>query len=102
MNEFVSTVIKIVTIRKWQMNRNKVRIVLPSALYPFHRSQAAGVNPMSIWRSAYATDPGVSMPSLPKDKVRATKKPLQLMRMSTKTAMRSEAIIRKAMSNCEK
>jgi hypothetical protein len=102
MNEFVSIVMRIVTTKKWQMNRNKVRIVLPRALYPDHRSQAAGVKPISICRRAYATEPGVSILSFPKPRVNATKKPLQLMIIKTNMAIRSDAIMRNAISSCEK
>ena len=102
INEFVSTVIRIVTTKKWQMNKNNVRIVLPRTLYPDHRSHAAGVKPINICRRAYATELGVSMLSFPKPSVKATKKPLQLMIINTKMAARSEAIIRKAINSCEK
>ena len=48
MNELVNTVIRMVTIKKWQMKRNKVKMSFPSRLYVGQTSQAAGVNPMSI------------------------------------------------------
>lgn len=65
-------------------------------------SHAAGVKPISIWKSAYAADPAEVSPLSPNANVNATKKPLQLMMMRIRIAIRSRAIILNAINNCEK
>jgi hypothetical protein len=59
-------------------------------------AHAVGVKPINIWNKPYATTFGELLSPKLKN---ATKKPEQAMTIRTKTAMRSDAMIRNAISS---